>query len=480
MSSESTTARMVKDLTGMWWPAADSGKLRSAATAWTAMATAIDDATATANTAAQTVIHNNSGTAIDAFATFWGRYYTPGKGWLPDTAAACRQMAKALDDFANEVDKAVSKLEEEATVVGAVLVAGTALAFFTAGLSEAAAGAATATIVAAADAIGVTVTDTVATIAGTTLTGVVFGSVESATVDLAVAQPVRIAFGDGGFSLTELLDSAETGGLAGGAVGGLGSGARALTVAADSADGASTTLAAVGTLADGLDTLPGRMLTGSALSAGQDVLFNHGHITGLDLLTGAIGAGAAPDSGNPDEMGTRRQQAALNSEKSTDAVPPTTAYDAALPSGDPVYYQSGSTAIGYDAATMSNFESVAPIAGYHDVVIHGNRQGYFEPGRVNRAGIGFSGGDTHPTHIVEAIRNNPSYTGGPVRLISCHSGTVAPEAGELPPAQLVANQLGVPVRAPTNKVGVRTGRGPGQTPQIFGGGYWRTFLPIVS
>ncbi|MBC3843626.1 hypothetical protein GXW82_35685 [Streptacidiphilus sp. 4-A2] len=222
MSSESTTARMVKDLTGMWWPAADSGKLRSAAAAWTAMATAIDDATAVANTAAQSVIHNNSGAAIDAFGTFWGRYYASGKGWLPDTAAACRQMAKALDDFASEVDKAVSKLEEEATVVGAVLVAGTALAFFTAGLSEAAAGAATATIVAAADAIGVTVTDTVATIAGTTLTGIVFGSVESATVDLAVAQPVRVAFGDGGFSLSEVLSSAETGGLAGGAVGGLG------------------------------------------------------------------------------------------------------------------------------------------------------------------------------------------------------------------------------------------------------------------
>ena len=35
MSSESTTARIVKDLTGMWWPAADADKLRSAADAWT-------------------------------------------------------------------------------------------------------------------------------------------------------------------------------------------------------------------------------------------------------------------------------------------------------------------------------------------------------------------------------------------------------------------------------------------------------------
>jgi hypothetical protein len=100
------------------------------------MATVIDNAAGTANSAAQSVIHNNSGTAIDAF---WSNYYTPGKGWLPDTTAACRQLAKALNDFADEADKAVHKLEEEATVVGATLVAGTALASLTAGLSEAAA-----------------------------------------------------------------------------------------------------------------------------------------------------------------------------------------------------------------------------------------------------------------------------------------------------------------------------------------------------
>lgn len=152
MSSESTTARIVKDLTGMWWPAADADKLRSAADAWTAMATALDGVTATSNTAAQSVIGGKHGPAIDSFQTFWERYYKAGQGWLPDSAAACRQMAKALNDFATQVDKAVHQLEEEAVIVGATLVAGAALAFFTAGLSEAAARAATAAIVSAAEA----------------------------------------------------------------------------------------------------------------------------------------------------------------------------------------------------------------------------------------------------------------------------------------------------------------------------------------
>jgi RHS repeat-associated protein len=297
MSSESTTAKVVKDLTGMWWPAADADKLRSAADAWTAMATALDSVTGTANSAAQSVIGSNHGPAIDAFRLFWERYYKSGTGWLPDSAAACRQMATALNDFAAQVDKAVHQLEEEAVIVGATLVAGAALAFFTAGLSEAAAGAATAAIVSAAEAIGVTVSETVASIAATTLTGVAFGTVESATVDIAVAQPVRIAFGDGGFSGTELLSAAETGGLAGGLTSGLGAGARALSTSADGAAGASTALAGIGRIADGLGTLPGRMATGAALGAGQDALLNNGNITGLDVLAGAIGGASSPGSG---------------------------------------------------------------------------------------------------------------------------------------------------------------------------------------
>ncbi|MBT1189289.1 hypothetical protein HET69_36220 [Streptomyces sp. CJ_13] len=136
--------------------------------------------------------------------------------------------------------------------------------------------------------------------------------------------------------------------------------------------------------------------------------------------------------------------------------------------------------MGYDSSTLVNFDLVKPKPGYHDVVIHGNNEGFFEPGRVNAAGKGFSAGDTSPAHIAEAIRNNPGYTGGPVRLVSCHTGTIGPGVTEIPAAQNIANQLGTPVLAPTNKVGVGRDLGPGQTPEIFGGGYWRLFLPITS
>ncbi|MEU6364252.1 hypothetical protein ABZ876_00590 [Streptomyces sp. NPDC046931] len=307
-----------------------------------------------------------------------------------------------------------------------------------------------------------------------------FGVAESVTVDLAVAQPVRVAFGDGGFSGTELLSSAEIGGLTGGVTGGLGSGARAAAEAADSAENASTALNAVGRISTGLDTAPGRMAFGAAVATGQDALFNGGRINPLNVALGAVSGAAAKSGTTTEKLGTRREQAWRNSEQSTYAAPPKTPGDGVLPTGDPVYHRSGSTAVGYDRATMSNFDKVAPKPGYHDVVVHGNPQGYFEPGRINPAGNDFPGGESHPSHIVDAIRNNPNYDGGPVRLISCHSGTVDPSADALPAAQQVANQLGVPVKAPTKKVGIMRGGGDGQEPIIFDGGYWRTFLPLVS
>ncbi|QEV64922.1 hypothetical protein CP982_26820 [Streptomyces spectabilis] len=161
--------------------------------------------------------------------------------------------------------------------------------------------------------------------------------------------------------------------------------------------------------------------------------------------------------------------------------------------------------MGYDRNTLVNFGLVKPVAGYHDVVVHGNGRGFFEPGRVNEAGVGFSLGDVHPSHIAEAIRNNPSYSGGAVRLVSCHTawlhgnevvdlprGAAGPlraaEEGARvgdpalhhPAAQEIANELGVPVMAPTHKVGVSPLRGPGQVPRIADNGYWRIFLPMAK
>ncbi|MFJ2865286.1 hypothetical protein [Kitasatospora sp. NPDC087314] len=297
---ESTAEKIVRKVTGMWWPDADPGKLRKVADAWDAMATAIDNVTAPTNQAAAAIVANNHGPAIDAFGTFWGNYYGgkdgagQGKGWLPDAAAVCRALAKALRAFADEVDKALKKLKEEAAIVGATLVAGTALAFFTAGISEAAAGTAAAGIIATAAGLGVAVSETIATIAATVLVGAAFGAVEAITVDIAVAQPVRMSFGDGGFSLTEAVDSAETGGIMGGAGSALGAGGRVVSTAAEVSDSTSVALAAAGKLAGAADTLPGRMVTGAGLTYGYDAAFQTGPVMPLDLVLGAVGGATGP------------------------------------------------------------------------------------------------------------------------------------------------------------------------------------------
>ncbi|MEU9043943.1 MULTISPECIES: hypothetical protein [unclassified Kitasatospora] len=300
---ESTAAKAVRKLTGMWWPDADPDKLRKVADAWEAMATAIDNVTAPTNQAAAAIVANNHGPAIDAFGKFWAQYYGgqdsagKGKGWLPDTADACRSLAKALRDFAAEVDKAIKKLEEEAAIVGATLVAGTALAFFTVGISEGVAVTAAAGIVATAAGLGVAVSETIAMIAATVLTGVVFGAVEAIVVDVAVAQPIRVEFyDDGGYSLKEAVDAEKTGGIMGGAGAGLGAGGRVVANAAERAESASVALAGLAKVANAADTLPGRMVTGAGLTYGYDTAFKTGPVMPLDLVLGAVGGAAAPGS----------------------------------------------------------------------------------------------------------------------------------------------------------------------------------------
>jgi hypothetical protein len=115
--------------------------------------------------------------------------------------------------------------------------------------------------------------------------------------------------------------------------------------------------------------------------------------------------------------------------------------------------------------------------GFHDVVVHGERNGLFRPGLVGADGASYPANYTHPNQIADAIRANPHYDGGPVRLVSCHTGTVEEAAGVPPAAQQVADALGVPVKAPTDAVGVDR-RGPlSQVPTIRNGGTWEMFYP---
>ncbi|WP_329317953.1 WXG100-like domain-containing protein [Streptomyces sp. NBC_01262] len=219
MSAADKAREIVQDLTGMWWPDADEDDLREAARAWRTFADAVDDVAAATNKQARSLVENNKGESIEAFDAFWRRYVDNGKGWLKDLPDAARDMAKALDQYADAVHEATTRLEHELEIVGATIVAGTALAFFTAGISEGVAVAATTTIVELAGELGVAVSAEVATIAGTTLTSVAIGGIESATVDLAVAQPLRIAQGEqSGLNLDEVQDAALYGGLTAGAL----------------------------------------------------------------------------------------------------------------------------------------------------------------------------------------------------------------------------------------------------------------------
>ncbi|WP_329460911.1 hypothetical protein [Streptomyces sp. NBC_01431] len=161
-------------------------------------------------------------------------------------------------------------------------------------------------------------------------------------------------------------------------------------------------------------------------------------------------------------------------------APPKEHGDVVLATGDHVYQQPHLTTIGYDSMTQLNREFTARLDGYHDVIVHGNDKGFFMPGRKNAAGVDFPPGEVHPSHIVEAIRNNPSYNGGPIRLISCHTGRIRDGITDIPAAQQLANELGVPVMAPTDEVGIYPSRPKGQSPEVQNGGYWRIFLPIAK
>ncbi|MFI7401773.1 hypothetical protein ACIBW9_15095 [Streptomyces sp. NPDC049541] len=232
MSVADKARKAVQDLTGMWWPAADEDGLRDAAKTWRAFADDIDDIAAAANKAALALIEDNKGESITAFDKFWRRYYDHGHGWLKDLADAARDMAKALDAYADAVHGAKKHLEHELEIVGATLVAGTALAIFTAGISEGAAAAAAVGVTELAASLGVTVSTEVATIAGTTLATAAFGGIESVTVDLAVAQPIAIATGEStGVNLDEVGQAAKDGMLFGGLLGAGAGGARAASEA---------------------------------------------------------------------------------------------------------------------------------------------------------------------------------------------------------------------------------------------------------
>ncbi|MFG3364266.1 RNase A-like domain-containing protein [Streptomyces sp. NPDC048156] len=229
MSVADKAKKIVQDMTGMWWPDADEDGLRHAAKVWRDFADDLEDVTAAANKSARGIITHNKGEAISAFDDpYWRRYYYDSHGWLQDMIDGARDVAKSLDQYADAVHHAVKRLEHELEIVGATIAVGTLLAVFTGGISEAAAAAATTTIVDLAATLGVAVSTEIATIAGTTLATAAIAGIESITVDLAVTQPVAMATGESkGLNLDEAHQALLYGALTGGALGGAGATYRA-------------------------------------------------------------------------------------------------------------------------------------------------------------------------------------------------------------------------------------------------------------
>ncbi|MEU2513554.1 DUF6531 domain-containing protein [Streptomyces syringium] len=214
---------------GLHWPDGDPGKLRKAAAAWETFADSVDAVRTPVNNTAGALIRNNKGEAIDAFETFWGRYAGDGgKGWLSDIAKAAREMATGLKKLAKVIEDAVDKLQEALAINAVVIAAGLGLAAFTAGLTAEASAAAATGIIRLGATMGVTISAVAAEIAATTLVAGAFAGVESVAVNLAVAQPMKIAAGlqTGGISLDQVNAAAKDGmvfgGMFGGALGGVG------------------------------------------------------------------------------------------------------------------------------------------------------------------------------------------------------------------------------------------------------------------
>ncbi|WP_433592832.1 toxin glutamine deamidase domain-containing protein [Nocardia sp. CA-145437] len=121
------------------------------------------------------------------------------------------------------------------------------------------------------------------------------------------------------------------------------------------------------------------------------------------------------------------------------------------------------TALGESPDVQRVYDNVRNEGG-HDVVVHGDRFG--KP--TAEGGI-----EVAPHRVLEAIRNNPEYVEGtPVRLLSCHSGN------DVGWAQYIANELGVPVRAPSDVVGVRAI--PDSPAVLAKDAEWRTFHPTTE
>jgi hypothetical protein len=171
---------------GLWWPAAEPGKLREAAAAWRTLAGEVESVSAAASTVVVGVAAQNQGGAIDALEAYWGSRWVGGGGALPAVAEGAGALAEGLERYAGAVEQARARIQELIAAAATAVVIGVALTVLTVGISDVAAGAVAGSLIAAAAGVGIELSTEVAAIIATGLVFTGMGALEGGLSDLAI------------------------------------------------------------------------------------------------------------------------------------------------------------------------------------------------------------------------------------------------------------------------------------------------------
>jgi len=281
---------------GLWWPAADPGKLREAATAWRSLAADLESVSRAASVVIGGVAAQNQGQAIDSLEAYWQSRWVGGSGALPAVTEGARALADGLERYAVAVEQARARIQELIAATATVVIVGVALTVLTVGMSDVAAGAVAGSLIAAAAAVGIELSTEVAAIIATALVFTGMGALEGGLSDLAI-QWERVGYfhDQASVNWNEVLQWAETGALTGAA----GAGLRTVVQAG------APTVGRIGARL-GVAELPawastplarrvGSMAGGAAAGAGTAALTDEvttGHVNGPDVIMATF-AGAS-------------------------------------------------------------------------------------------------------------------------------------------------------------------------------------------
>ncbi|MCX4745798.1 hypothetical protein OG455_09720 [Kitasatospora sp. NBC_01287] len=150
----------VDEIIAQFWPQADSGKLRQAATDWQHLAQLVSRLGIEGDKQVSTVTASSSAAAVDSFVANWSKMYVDcaTAPLLNSIAAAAGQLDAACTSYAQAVDDLRSTLEGLAAGATVVAGAGIALTIFTLGASDAAAAGGEAAIAAEAGSAALAMT----------------------------------------------------------------------------------------------------------------------------------------------------------------------------------------------------------------------------------------------------------------------------------------------------------------------------------